>query len=351
MRAVSLFSGAGGMDRGFEDAGFRTVLACEMNASAADTWRRNFKGSMHQGDVRLLLPQTEPGMAEILFGGPPCQGYSVAGKMDPHDPRSALVFSFLEAVGRIRPAAFVMENVDALARLEKWRGTLADIRGSAAAIGYSTFVAILDAADFGVPQSRKRMFAWGSRTLSENDLAAAVERGLAPLRQPRRTAREVFMAFGPAGTERNPLGSTAMINFAKSPILRPSPYAGMLFNGAGRPVNPDAPAPTMSASAGGNKTHIADERQLFGDGTSFAAEYRKRLGEGLPPMKGRAPEYMRRLTLRESSAFQTFPETFVFEGSQSSVYRQIGNAVPCLLARAAAMAARSALDSTGRLAA
>lgn len=351
MQAISLFSGAGGMDRGFEDSGFRTALACEMDASAAATWRRNFSGAMHRGDVRLLLPTMTPGMADVLFGGPPCQGYSVAGKMDPADPRSALVFSFMEAVGRTRPLAFVMENVDALARLDKWSGTLADIRGTAAALGYATYVTVLDAADFGVPQARKRMFAWGSRTLSGEALALSVEAALSPLRGPRRNARTVFEALGPAGTDRNPIGSTAAVNFAKSPILRPSPYAGMLFNGAGRPVNPDAPAPTISASAGGNKTHIADEMQVFGDGTSFAAEYRRRISDGQGPMAGRAPPYLRRLTLKESAAFQTFPEGFVFEGSQSSVYRQIGNAVPCLLARAAATAAATILGEGGRLAA
>lgn len=345
MRAVSLFSGAGGMDKGFEDSGFRTTLACEVDASAAATWRRNFRGRMHHGDVRLLLPTLERGMADIVFGGPPCQGYSVAGKMDPNDPRSALVFSFLEAVGRVRPSLFVMENVDALARLDKWKGTLADIRGMAAATGYSTCVEVLDAADFGVPQARKRMFVWGSRHLGEQTLSATVREALASLRTPRRPAREIFMECGPAGRATNPLGSTASIVFAKAPVLRASPYAGMLFNGAGRPVNPDAPAPTISASTGGNKTHIADERQLFGDGASFAAEYRRRLSEGLRPMSGHAPAFLRRLTLRESAAFQTFPSAFSFEGSQSSVYRQIGNAVPCLLAGAAAAAARAALSA------
>lgn len=338
------------MDSGFEAAGIRTVAACEMDRAAAATWRRNFSGSMHCGDMRGLIPSLERGMAGIVFGGPPCQGYSVAGKMDPSDPRSALVFSFLEAVEKVAPEVFVMENVDALARLDKWRGTLDDIRGKARSLGYATHVEILDASEFRVPQSRKRMFMWGSRTLGEEALAGAVGECLAASRSARMASGEVFAALGPAGTPSNPATSAAAINFARSPILRKSPYAGMLFNGAGRPVNPAAPAPTVAASAGGNKTHIVDERHVFQGGPSFAEAYRRRLSEGLQPLEGRAPAYLRRLTLRESAALQTFPDRFVFEGSTSSVYRQIGNAVPCRLALAVAVAAHAASASVARAA-
>jgi len=330
------------MDAGFADAGVRTVLACEIDRTAAATWRRNFGEGMHAGDVRGLLPHLEAGAADIVFGGPPCQGYSVAGKMDPSDPRSTLVYAFLEAVGRVAPRAFVMENVDALARLAKWRGTLEDIRGRATAIGYATHVEVLDAADYCVPQARRRMFMWGVRRGDEGGVAAAVTATLAGLRTERKPSRTVFERLGPAGTPQNPATSGAAISFCRNPVLRPSPWAGMLFNGAGRPVNPDTPAPTMAASAGGNKTHIVDERHVFGGGPAFAVEYRRRLADGLPPFTGKAPDFLRRLTLREAAAFQTFPEGFAFEGSNSSAYRQIGNAVPCALARAAALAARAA---------
>lgn len=335
------------MDRGFEAAGFRTALACERDGHAADTWAGNFRGRMHRGDVRDLIPTLQAGMADVLFGGPPCQGYSVAGKMDPEDPRSQLVFSFMEAVGRVRPSAFVMENVDALARLGKWRGSLDDIRSAAGSLGYATCVMVLDAADFSVPQSRRRMFIWGSRLLDEASLAEAVSRALAPLKGPRIASRAVFDRFGPAGTELNPSTSRAAINFARNPILRPSPYAGMLFNGAGRPIDPASPAPAMAASAGGNKTHIVDEAHVFGGMAAFAVEYRAHLAAGGRAREGAAPDRLRRLTVSESAAFQGFPEGFRFSGPVSSVYRQIGNAVPCGLARAAAAAAMAAIVASG----
>jgi DNA (cytosine-5)-methyltransferase 1 len=318
-------------------------MACEMDRWAAATHRANFGCPIHEGDVRDLVPALAEGSAEVVFGGPPCQGYSVAGKMDPADPRSQLVYAFLDAVDRVRPLAFVMENVDALARLAKWSGTLSDIRTRAAEIGYDTHVEVLNAADFGVPQARRRMFMWGVPK-GASDLAAAVPRSLALSRRAPVPASAVFSALGPAGTERNPSTSGAKVRFAKAPTLRPSPYAGYLFNGGGRPVCPSRPAPTVAASAGGNKTHIVDEAEMFGGSASFVEGYHRGLMAGGPPSEGDAPPGLRRLTVEESRRFQTFPDGFRFVGSNGAAYKQIGNAVPCLLAEVVARAALEAVS-------
>jgi len=339
MRAVSLFSGAGGMDVGFASAGIHAIQGCEMNADAAATYRANVGGAMHEGDVRDLIPRLERGMADAVFGGPPCQGYSIAGKMNPSDPRSALVNSFLDAVERVSPGVFVMENVDALATLAKWSGTLADIRGRASAMGYATHVRVLNAADFGVPQSRRRMFMWGAAGVDEATMAAVASETLSSRTQPLVTARAVFGRLGPAGTESNPATCPARITFARNPVMRSSPYAGMLFNGAGRPINPDAPAPTIAASSGGNKTHFVDEGHVFRGEEPFVVGYHAAIRAGGQASTGLAPSVLRRITVAESRAFQTFPDGFTFSGGKSSQYRQIGNAVPCLLAEAVGAAA------------
>ena len=100
-RAISLFSGAGGLDIGFEKAGFQIVLSNELDHDAACTWRANrpkSSASMRECDIKQLLPELiqYQDKIDVLFGGPPCQGFSVAGKMDPNDSRSELIFTFLK---------------------------------------------------------------------------------------------------------------------------------------------------------------------------------------------------------------------------------------------------------------
>ena len=324
------------MDIGFHRAGYRTVLACEMNADACRTFTDNALGNMIRGDVREVLSTLREGMAEVVFGGPPCQGISVAGKMDPSDPRSGLIDTFFDAVAAVRPRAFVMENVDALLTLAKWRGKLEAIRERAGAMGYGLHCTVLNAADFGVPQSRRRFFAVGVLGMADwivsERFRAALESRLAdPV-----PAADVFARLGPQGTERNPATSRAAITFSKRPVMRRSPYAGMLFNGAGRPIDPTRPAPTMTASAGGNKTHIVDEEHVFGGAMPFSERYHRHLMEGGAPGALPLPASLRRLTISESAAFQGFPDGFRFHGRNSSVYRQIGNAVPVGLAAAVA---------------
>lgn len=348
MKTVSLFTGAGGLDIGFARAGFSTAVACEMNRDACATYRANIGPEMFEGDVRNLIPRLHPGAAEAVVGGPPCQGLSIAGKMDPLDPRSTLIDSYLDAVEAVRPEVFVMENVDALLSMRKWAPRLSAIRLRAGSMGYGLFCVVLNAADFGVPQSRRRFFAIGGRGMGDDAVRAAAAPILEAMRTAPVAAGEVFRQLGPQGTSSNPATSRAVITFSKRPVMRPSAYAGMLFNGAGRPVDPSRPAPTITASAGGNKTHIVDEEQVFGNGRSFSEAYHAHLRQGGEPGTFQIPATLRRMTIEESRAFQTFPEGFSFHGPVSSQYRQIGNAVPAGLAFVVATAARAVLEEGRR---
>ena len=121
--AVSLFSGAGGLDIGFEREGFDVIFANELDSDAAATWMANRPQSnaMHQGDIKTFISMLkEYKGADIVFGGPPCQGFSVAGKMNPDDPRSKLLWTFMDTVKMVEPKVFLIENVSALATLKKW---------------------------------------------------------------------------------------------------------------------------------------------------------------------------------------------------------------------------------------
>ena len=327
MRTLSLYSGAGGLDLGFERAGAHIVTACERDSHAAATLQAAFPKTIIHRDVINLVPTLREGDYGLIIGGPPCQGWSVAGKMQLDDPRSKHVWVFLEAVERVRPKIFVMENVDAIAVLGKWKKAREDILNRVSDLGYATYMTVLNANDFGVPQNRKRMFLFGILGTSNETVQVRLSMLLDAQRRPGGTVREVLTTLGAAGSQGNPITSNAIITYARRPIMRSTAYAGNLFNGAGRPLKLDAPAPTIAASAGGNKTHIVDEMEINGE-PSFAKEYHAWLKQDGEIRVGIAPGRLRRLTIAESAAFQGFPADYPWQGPRSSVYRQIGNAVP-----------------------
>lgn len=338
--AVSLFSGAGGMDTGFEAAGIEIAFANEINQDAAETYRANHpSGNMITGDIReavSVLGQYQG--VDLVFGGPPCQGFSVAGKMNPHDDRSGLIFTFLEAVERIKPRAFIMENVKALGTLKRWEPVRRSYLERAVSAGYRCAPFLLNATEYGVSQKRERVFFVGVRTPCDADFEKRVRRLLELRKRKAPVIRALLYSLGKAGSARNPNTCAAKITFAVHPIMRKSPYAGMYFNGQGRPIDVDGYANTLPASMGGNKTPFLDEEYLYGNAPrDWVAEYHQQLvsGGALPTFR-EIPERLRRITIREAARIQTFPENYVFHGSQSAIYAQIGNAVPCKMAEAVA---------------
>lgn len=197
------------------------------------------------GDIRDVGGALRQGMADVVVGGPPCQGFSVAGRMDPNDPRSRHVFDFLGLVARIKPRAFVMENVAALARNKRWSDVIASLRETAAP-NYRVSLVVLNASHWGVPQKRERMFLIGVPLEGPEISFPCPPTASAP-----PTVRNALKTLPPAGEAGNEQLCTAIISLAKNPVLRRSPYAGMLFNGQGRVMNLDQPAPTLPASMGG----------------------------------------------------------------------------------------------------
>lgn len=337
-RVASLYAGCGGLDSGFASEGYRLVWANERNtdalASRVSVLERTGYAAHDEttvpGDFDLAdLPRK--GDVDVVIGGPPCQGFSVAGKQNPHDPRSQQVHMFLDAVQHLRPLAFVMENVAALGYGARWADIRIELIHRARSMGYTTTLGVLNACDYGVAQDRRRMFLVG---------ATAGNIVLPGRSSSRITVREALQRLPTYGEPGNNTRCAAAVVPARKPVLRPSPWAGMMFNGAGRPINPDSVVGTLPASMGGNGTPILDQDNLD-DPTLplWILGYHAHLRSGGSPVRD-SPSRLRRLTVEEAALLQGFPVGVRWSGSRSTVFRQIGNAVPPPMARAVAHSLR-----------
>jgi len=336
------------MDVGFKQAGVDVVLANELDSVTCDTYEANHPEShMLRGDIHEHYDVFEQHKGvDIVFGGPPCQGFSVAGKMDPDDERSRLIWSFLDIVEMVKPRLFIMENVKALGKLEKWKEVRKAFVQRAEHAGYFCQYVVLNAAEFGVSQNRERVFFVGSsQPFNTFDFQNELEGN----KKRPRILRDLLNDLPSAGSDENPLTCTAKITLAAYPVMRKSPYAGMIFNGMGRPLNLDSVSSTLPASMGGNKTPIVDCRMLEDpDNADWVKEYHRGLMEGgTNPDFALAPSHLRRLTILESAVIQSFPRDYRFVGSKSAIYTQIGNAVPCKLAECIAKASISVVFGGG----
>lgn len=327
LKTVDIFCGAGGLSAGLGEAGWSTERAVEYDCAASVTYGFNFpEVDLRTQDIRDVSFLDLEGI-DLVAGGPPCQPFSVAGNQRAAaDPRDC-VPEFVRAVREARPRAFMLENVPGLASA-RHRMYFHRILRQLEDLGHSVTWGIVDAADYGAPQHRRRLIVVGFRD------------GAFEFPSPTHGASG-GAAYVTAGEALRGCPSdspnTAQVTYARNPIMRPSPYAGMLVNGGGRPVNMRQPSQTIPASAGGNRTHILDPEGVL-------VEYHAYLLAGGVAREGRV-HGVRRLTVRESARIQSFPDAFEFLGTQSSRYRQVGNAVPPVLAKAFGQALREQLAS------
>lgn len=213
---ISLFSGAGGLDIGFDQAGFRTAVMVELDPACCRTLRKNMPGvPVIEGDINqiktsriLSAAGLKPLEAALVIGGPPCQSFSLAGKrMGMDDPRGRLVLEFIRVVREALPRAFVMENVRGLTNWEKGKALDAILSEAQIPIpfggktyAYHVDYKILNAADYGAPQFRERVFVVGNRVdrdfvFPERQYGPGGE--VAEMR-PYRTVRDAICGLPPA---------------------------------------------------------------------------------------------------------------------------------------------------------
>ncbi len=325
-RVIDLFSGAGGMSVGFRRAGFQPVFAVESDPSAAETYRHNFGYHVVCSPIEELPLSSLPA-AEVIIGGPPCQGFSQLGKHLPDDPRNQLWRYFLAAVATVRPLIFVMENVPQLLKSAEYQAIVQQAQG----LGYTVAGRVLNAADYGVPQRRQRAIVIGSR-LGEPifPLPTHAERG-AGGRLAWRTVRDAIgdLPLQPTGEDlhfgRNPT-STSRLRYQQVP------EGGNRFDL--QRARPDlTPGCWIRKRSGGTDLF----GRLWWDRPAFTIRT-----EFFKPEKGRYlhPQADRPITHREAARLQTFPDDFIFCGSKIEIAKQIGNAVPPLLAEAIALSLR-----------
>lgn len=293
MKSIEIFAGCGGLALGMAEAGFEHRVVIEFDERAAETLRRNTYWLVRQCDVRTVDYRPFRGHIDLVSGGPPCQPFSVAGQSragnDPRDmfPEAA------RAVDEIRPRAFVFENVAGLKR-DRFKGYFRGVLESLAAAGggYRVASILVNAADYGVPQVRRRVFIVGFR----NDLGICWE----PPQPTHPRDRWVTVATALAGLP--------------DPELQPNqsdidghcfqPNAKAYPGHTGSP--PDKPAKALKAGVHGVP--------------------------GGENMLRRPDGTVRYFSVREAARLQTFPDYWRFSGPWTEALRQLGNAVPVRLA-------------------
>lgn len=312
---------------GFKRAGFRTVLANEFNAAACETLRQNLIDDVVEGPIEGIRHFPK---ADVVAGGPPCQGFSNLGERLPDDPRRQMWRHFLRAVEQAEPQAFVMENVPPLLASQEF----VEIERTAQRLGFRIVAGVLNAADYGVPQTRKRAIVIGLRDRQLN--IAEPTHPPATHADPRRPTAETCK-LAPWRTVREAIGDLPFIpHEANWHVSRnPTPLSLRRY----RHVPPggnrfDLPRRLMPECW---KKKTDGGTDLFGrlwwdrPAVTIRTEFYK-------PEKGRYlhPEAHRPITHREAARLQGFPDEFNFCGSRIEAGIQIGNAVPPPLAEAIA---------------
>lgn len=310
MRVVSLFSGAGGLDLGFKMAGHDVVWANDLYEDAVHTYQKNIGNHIILKDVRNIFADEIPD-CDIVIGGFPCQGFSVANtKRHIADERNELYKQLIRVIKDKRPKFFLAENVKGLTNLGKgevFKMILSDFEN----LGYRVQYQILNAADYGVPQTRLRVIIVGVRS----DIDWEYEFPKATHSQDGGNGLPAWVSVSDAlkGLP-DPDSENNIPNHTYSKYkLNINGYIGH------RLLDPDKPAPTVTAR-GDNRGGVVI----------------------LPHPNGQ-----RRMSCRELASVQSFPVDYEFAGNNSSIYRQIGNAVPPLLAYSVAKQFNRYTDSEG----
>ena len=354
MKFIDLFCGCGGLSEGFRLAGYDCVAGIDNNAAAIKTFKRNFPEAkalckdLLSVDSEQILKELGPlDDIDVIIGGPPCQGFSSANryKNETADPRNKLFFQFVKFVDIAKPKVVLIENV---------RGIITSDNGYAKdriyeifqERGYKVNHQILDASEYGVPQKRLRNFF----VIVRKD---AFDFSLVEKSSKKTTVKE---AIGELYELNSPGNEGALIDY---PVDAKTDYQKYLRKGSLGLMNHDVRYPAEKVQErisfvpqGGNwrdvpnhlwptdrdNRHSSAYKRLCEEDVSCTIDTGNNHSNYFHPLYNRLP------TVREAARLQSFPDSFIFEGNRSEQYRQVGNAVPPMLARQIALAIKKVID-------
>jgi DNA (cytosine-5)-methyltransferase 1 len=331
MRLISLFSGAGGLDKGFHNAGFQTVVANEFDPKICPTFRANFpEVNLIEGDIRDIPSDAFPKHVTGIIGGPPCQSWSEAGSLKGiEDSRGQLFYEYIRILRDTQPLFFVAENVSGMLA-KRHSDAVNGFMKLLDEAGYDVNLKMLNANDFDVPEDRDRVFYIGFRKdLNIHDFEYPT-----PLKH-KPTLREAIWDLQdtaiPAKEKNHTNGDACKVPNNEYFIGAFSP----IFMSRNRVRSWDEPGFTVQASGRQCQLHPQAPKM---------EKLEKNLQRFVP---GKEHLY-RRMTVREVARVQTFPDDYLFlYDDLNTGYKMIGNAVPVKLAYHVAMSIRAALDKHG----
>lgn len=316
MNFISLFTGAGGFDIGFKEAGFNCVFASDIMPQAQLTYNENYKDDIYiLEDIRLIPIDfikkfVGNNTIDVIIGGPPCQGFSNMGNKNSADPRNLLFENYVNIVNEIKPKCFLFENVKGLLTMFEGR-FFEKVINSFLNIGYNITYSLLDSSNYGVPQKRERVIIFGTRIDRQYKFPSMCDKDYGKLKAYRNVGEAINDLIDQDDSIPNhiPLNHTEIVTRRYKLI----PEGGKL------------PSPEL----------LPKDIRRKNFGNTYTRLHRDKVSSTIVPGNNALPVHPtldRSLTPREAARIQTFPDDFIFKGDRRSQCILVGNAVPPLMA-------------------
>jgi DNA (cytosine-5)-methyltransferase 1 len=346
LKVLDLFSGCGGLSKGFQDDGYHVSAGIDFDPIALKTFELNHPGSrifcedMGTIDVKKFLKASQLGKIDVIVGGPPCQGFSISGKRDIDDPRNGYYRSYFNFVNLLSPKAFVLENVPNLISMSKgaYKEQILELFES---IGYTVTYQVLLASNYGVPQNRKRVFFVGTKNKKNTftfPQATHGEHGKAII-----TTKDAISDLPDLNlTDGSKYLYKPMTNYQK--LIRQN--SSGVFNHQLTEHSDQTVKIISLVPDGGNFKDLPKKYQSVRNVNIAWTRYSSSKPSFTIDTGHRHHfhyEFNRVPTVRESARLQSFPDSFIFTGSKTIQYKHVGNAVPPLLAKVIAKSVREQL--------